>query len=53
LRRPFDQADLQATWAAARAALGPEAYAAAWGKGRAMSLDQAVESASRGAWLRP
>ena len=49
LRDPFDQADLQATLAAARAALGPEAFAAAWDEGRAMSLDQAVEDASSGA----
>jgi hypothetical protein len=49
LRRPFDQADLQATLAAARAALGPEAFAAAWSEGRATSLDQAVQYASSGA----
>jgi hypothetical protein len=49
LRSPFDQADLQATLAAARAALGPEAFAAAWDEGRALSLDQAVEYASSGA----
>jgi hypothetical protein len=53
LRRPFEQTDLQATLAAARAALGPEAFAAAWAEGRAMSLDQAVEYASSGARLRP
>jgi hypothetical protein len=41
-RPPADVADYDRTLAALRAALGEEAFAAAWAAGQAMSLDEAV-----------
>ena len=42
---PIEQADHDAAVAEARAALGEVAFAAAWDKGQAMTLDEAVEYA--------
>jgi tetratricopeptide (TPR) repeat protein len=39
---PWDQADYERCVAVARAALGEEAFAAAWAEGRAMSRDEAA-----------
>lgn len=43
--RPVDRSDVERDVADARAALGEEAFAAAWAQGRAMTLEQAVEYA--------
>lgn len=40
---PRDQAELEQTVSAARAALGTEAFGVAWAEGQAMTLEQAVE----------
>jgi tetratricopeptide (TPR) repeat protein len=45
LREAVDERDLEATLGAARAALGPEAFAAAWAEGRALTLAQAIDDA--------
>ena len=42
---PADREDAEAALAAARSALGEEAFARAWAEGREMSLEQAVEHA--------
>ncbi len=42
---PSDQTDVDRGVAAARGAMGDEAFQAAWEQGRSMSLDQAVEEA--------
>jgi hypothetical protein len=39
---PVDRAEYERNVAAARAALGKEAFVAAWAEGRAMTLEQAV-----------
>ena len=41
----FNPAEYNRTVAAARSALGEEAFAAAWAEGRALSLQQAVDFA--------
>jgi hypothetical protein len=43
---PVERADFEAALTAARAALGDEAFAAAWAEGRAMTREQAVAFAS-------
>ncbi len=43
---PEDRADYERIVAAARAALGDDAFAAAWAAGRALSLDQAIAEAA-------
>jgi hypothetical protein len=42
---PGDRAEHDRSVAAARAALGENAFAAAWAEGRAMDLDQAIADA--------
>jgi tetratricopeptide (TPR) repeat protein len=44
-RARWDQADWDQAAATARAALGPEAFAAAWAEGEAVPLEQVVEAA--------
>lgn len=41
------KAQHERTAAAVRAALGEDSYAAAWEEGRAMTLEQAIDSAAR------
>jgi len=47
LRLPEDQQDYDSHVALVRAALGEEAFSAAWSEGRAMTLEQAIEYALR------
>jgi len=42
-----ERSDYEGWVAATRAALGDDAFAAAWAEGRAMSLDQAIAEALR------
>ena len=44
-RSPLEQADVDKVMTAARAALGEDAFAAAWDAGRTMTLDEAAEYA--------
>ena len=44
---PSDRAEYERNVAAVRAQLGEEMFAAAWAEGRAMTMEQAVEYASR------
>jgi predicted ATPase/DNA-binding winged helix-turn-helix (wHTH) protein len=41
-RHPYDVADYETALAAARSALGPEDFKAAWDKGRAMTVEEGV-----------
>jgi hypothetical protein len=47
--RPIWRAEMDRAVTAARAALGEEAFAAAWAQGRAMTLEEAVREARRDA----
>jgi hypothetical protein len=43
--RPVDRAGFERSIASARAALGEDAFGAAWTVGQLMTLDQAIETA--------